>query len=297
MKIKLLPVTVLLLTLISCQSKQLKIDYFGQTPPEKTPQIFASGVISLKERFEAKGTFSPDGKSFYFTITNNDFSSHKILFCEYQNGKWTESDTASFSKLYNNHEPFFSYDGQKIYFSSDREKDTISNRRDLFVTKKKQSGWSEPEKLKEPINSDYTELVFNQSKNGTIYFTSNRPGGIGEWDIYFVNKDNENFYEIENIGIPINKQFAWDPCIAPDDSYLIFNSYREDSFGESDLYISFKANEKWTEPKNMGNLINTEANEYGPFISPDDKYLFFIRHDGVNGDIYWVDLDIINDYR
>lgn len=297
MKIKYLTVILLLFTLIACQTKHSEIDYFKQTPPDKTPQLFAPGIISLKERFEAKGTFSPDGRSFFFTITSHDFSSQKIFYCEYKNGRWTDPDTASFSRLYNNHEPFFSFDGQKIYFSSDRAKDTLSNRRDLFVTEMQRNGWSEPEKLKEPINSNYSELVFNQSKKGTIYFTSNRPGGIGEWDIYYVKNGNQKLIDVENIGSPINKQFAWDPCIAHDDSYLIFNSYKEDGFGESDLYISFKENEKWTEPRNMGNLINTAANEYGSFISPDGNYLFFIRHDGVNGDIYWVDIDIVNDFR
>ncbi|MCY1635220.1 TolB family protein [Marinifilum sp. D737] len=64
--------------------------------------------------------------------------------------------------------------------------------------------------------------------------------------------------------------------------------------GASDLYISFNVNDKWSEPKNLGSLINTDANEYGPFFSPDNKYLFFVRHDGKKGDIYWVDLNVIN---
>ena len=286
------PYLGLFILLISCQPKEIRIDYFGQTPPDITPKLFAPQVICLEDRFEAKGAFSPDGNSFYFTIANSDFTQQKIFFCEFINGKWTEADTASFSKKYNNHEPFFSYDGQKIYYSSDRDKDTTSNLRDLYVSEKMDGSWSESIKLPEPINSDYTELVFNQSAKGTIYFTSDRPGGIGEWDIYSVKNNN-----VVNIGSPINEGFAWDPCIAPDESYLIFNSFKEDGYGESDLYISFKENSNWTEPENLGNQINTAANEYGPFLSPDNKYLFFVRHDGIRGDIYWVDLKIINDLK
>jgi len=283
---------VLLLIIISCQPKELKINYFGQTPPDKTPKIFAPKIICFEDRFEAKGAFSPDEKSYYFTISNSDFTQQKIFFCEFMNGMWTKADTASFSKKYNNHEPFFSYDGQKIYFSSDRDKDTLSNLRDLYVCEKKDGNWAEPIKLQEPINSDYTELAFNQSTKGTIYFTSDRPGGIGEWDIYITKNNN-----VINIGSAINEGFAWDPCIAPDESYLIFSSFKEDGYGESDLYISFKENNNWTEPKNMGDLINTEANEYGSYLSPDNKYLFFVRHDGKKGDIYWVDINVINDFR
>lgn len=71
---------IVLLMIISCRPKQSTIDYFGQTPPEKTPIIFAPGIICLDNRFEARGAFSPDGKSFYFTITNEDFTSQKIFF-------------------------------------------------------------------------------------------------------------------------------------------------------------------------------------------------------------------------
>jgi hypothetical protein len=114
------------------QTGSSSIDYFGQTPPDTIPKIFAPGIICLENRFEARGTFSPDGRMFYFTITNENFSSQKILYSEYLNNQWTKPDTASFSKTYNNHEPFFSFDGQKLFFTSDRDKRTKENKRDLY---------------------------------------------------------------------------------------------------------------------------------------------------------------------
>jgi hypothetical protein len=80
MKYTFIPVIVFFLTIISCQPRHSNIDYFGQTPPGKTPIIFAPGIICLDNRFEARGAFSPDGKSFYFTVTNEDFTSQKIFF-------------------------------------------------------------------------------------------------------------------------------------------------------------------------------------------------------------------------
>jgi len=55
---------------VYCQTDKISIDYFGQTPPDTLPIIFAPGIICLDNRFEARGAFSPDGISFYFTITN-----------------------------------------------------------------------------------------------------------------------------------------------------------------------------------------------------------------------------------
>lgn len=297
MKQKFYLALLLLSIIISCRPKQSSIDYFGQIPPDKTPKIFAPQIICFEDRFECKGAFSPDGKAFYFAVTNNDFTYQKILFTEYNNGQWSKVDTASFSRKYKNHEPFFSHNGEKLYFSSDRAQDTLHNLRDFFMVEKVGKNWSEPIKLNSPINSDYNELFFNQSKSGIIYFASNRPGGNGEWNIYFSKPNNGVYDKVENIGAPISIVYAADPCIAPDESYMIYGGGREDSQGGSDLYISFNENNHWGEPKNLGNLINTAADEYDPSISPDNKYLFFVRHDGKKGDIYWVDLNVINDFR
>jgi Tol biopolymer transport system component len=273
--------------------------YFGQTPPDSTPKIFAPGFICLDNRFEGTGTFSPDGKMFYFTVTNGNFSSQKLLFCEYVNNKWTTPDTAPFSRSFNNLEPFISFDGQKLIFSSDRDNQPKEKRRDFFYVSRVNDGWSEPVKLGAPINSGYKEFYFRQSKNGTIYFASNRPGGNGVVNLYYAKPENGEYKTVTNMGSVINIKngYTADPCIAPDESFIIFSSARTPGASNSDLYISYNENGTWTEPVNMGNLINTNANEYGPFLTPDGKYLFFIRHNGINGDIYWVNSGIINKLR
>ena len=283
--------------LVYSQTRSIPIDYFGQTPPDTIPKIFAPGIICLDDRFEARGAFSPNGKMFYFTVTNADFTSQKILYCEYLNNKWTKADTASFSKVFNNHEPFISFDGQRLFFTSDRDKHTKENVRDLYFVNKLSTGWSEPVKLNTPVNSDYTEYFFSQSKKGTIYFASNRPGGNGVLDIYFIKPDNGEYKEVNNMGSVINKGYTGDPCIAPDESYIIFPSARSEGADNVDLYISFNENGSWTNPVNMGNSINTKANEYGAFFSPDSEYLFFIRHDGKKSDIYWVKANIVNKFK
>jgi len=279
------------------QTEKIPIDYFAQEVPDTIPVVFAHGVICLDDRFEARGAFSPDGSQFCFTVTNEDFTSQKTLCSKYVDRTWTVPDTASFSKANNNHEPFFSYNGEILYFTSDRDKLTKENTRDLFYVNKLGNSWSEPIKLDSPINSDYTELYFDQSEYGTIYFASNRPGGFAVFDIYFAKPVDGEYDSISNIGSTINFGYAADPCIAPDESYIIFASARRMDADNTDLYISFNENGKWSDPINMGSLINTKANEYGPFFSPDSKYLFFVRHDGENGDIYWISADIINNYK
>ena len=129
MKLKFFFGLILIEILCGFHSGKQAIDYFGQIPPDKNPKIFAPQIICLDNRFESRGTFSPDGKAFYFTVVNSNFTSQKIFFAENRRGKWSTPDTASFSKKFNNHEPFFSYDGKKLYFSSDMRNYFLINRK------------------------------------------------------------------------------------------------------------------------------------------------------------------------
>src|SRR5690606_20907469 len=71
---------------------------------------------------------------------------------------------------------------------------------------------------------------------------------------------------------------------------LIMSVEREDSYGDRDLYVSFmKPDSSWTEPLNLGDVINTAAVESAPFLAADGKTLYF-SSDGFSGyggsDIY-----------
>lgn len=110
------------------------------------------------------------------------------------------------------------------------------------------------------------------------------------------------------LGPEINKgDFIAHPYIAPDESYLMWDVEREDGYGNSDIYISFKDKwGSWSPAENMGSLINTEYHDSSPQVTPDGKYLFFKRtapqvmEDGSKiqvGKSYWVDAKIIEDLR
>lgn len=98
------------------------------------------------------------------------------------------------------------------------------------------------------------------------------------------------------------------PYIAHDESFLLFGSFRPGSIGMSDLYVSFqRADGTWTQPKNLGRKINSEAKDVHPFVSADGKYLFFMssRISRLNsyripdgpGNVYWVKADFLERIR
>jgi outer membrane protein OmpA-like peptidoglycan-associated protein len=64
--------------------------------------------------------------------------------------------------------------------------------------------------------------------------------------------------------------------LSADGKVLVLSAEREDSNGESDLYVSFKnPDNSWSEPKNLGSTVNTYAQDYTPFLAPDGFTLYF----------------------
>jgi Tol biopolymer transport system component len=108
------------------------------------------------------------------------------------------------------------------------------------------------------------------------------------------------YAEPENLGKGINTpEREYDAFVAPDETYLIFSSYRlGEGLGKSDLYISFRSTGgRWGKARNLGKLINSRESEFSPAVSPDGKYFFFTSTRLGQGDIYWVDAAVLDRYR
>ncbi len=276
---------------ITVKSIPLKGPYLGQEPPGLTAEIFAPGIISTEVN-ELNAVFTPDGEEMYFTMTSNERQTIMVII--QQNGYWRERKVASFSGTFRDVDPFISPDGNQIIFSSDRAKDGSRKKDDcdFWQVRRSPSGnWLKPSRLDLPCTANKHDFYFCRTQTGAIYFSafdSEKDGNI------YCLKDKHS--KPEKIHSPINTDYnEHDPFIAPDESYLIFTSNRPQGFGGGDLYICYKMTDNsWSEPKNMGKNINSEAYDYCAMVSPDGKYLFFSSTQSGNGDIYWVDADIIN---
>ena len=263
--------------------------YFGQTPPDNTPIVFAPGFISLTNRRETKIVFSPANDECMIGI--GESGTFKILYSKYDNDFWSVPEPANFITNTRTIEPFFSPDGQQIFFTSYA---------DIYVSNKENQTWSTPIKLGSPINTPTEEYHPTVTLNRTLYFCSMRDNSCG--DIYRSVFQNGNYSIVEKLDKVINKPYhAWDPFIAPDESYIIFTSIYPDGFGNEDQYISYNKNGRWTYPKNLGPKINTNKIEYGSYISLDNKYYFFSRPNGwgpnIPADIYWVSASFIDSLK
>jgi Tol biopolymer transport system component len=278
----------------------LKGPYLGQESPGMKPEVFAPGIIST-ERNELNAAFSPGGKSFYFAIrTAKD--GYSIWFtCEKENG-WTKPRPAPFNSEYSDVDMCFSPDGKLLYFGSTRpihDGDPPASDFHIWYVEREANGWGPARYLDSPVNSGQRALYPTFAKNGTMYFQGQYPGGFGKADIYRSRRINNSFAKPENLGRVINSDFhEGDVLIAPDESYLIVNTKRPKGFGKGDLFLSFQKDDgSWTPLINMGKPINSSGTDYCPMLSPDGKYFFFTSTRSGNGDIYWVDAQVIEKLR
>jgi hypothetical protein len=275
------------------------------------PVLFGEGVISTGA-FETHPAFTPDGSTLYFVKSTPAFTDWKIWVTELKDGRWSPPTMAPFSGTYRDADPYVTPDGKLLYFISDRPVDGKPKEdMDIWVMERTANGWGEPRNLGAPVNSGGSEWLPRPAANGTLYFGSDRPGGLGATDLYRARRIDGGFAEPENLGANVNSAAdEYEPCIAPDESFVIFMAAgRPDDLGRGDLYISYRRDGAWTPAKNLGPKINGPGLQIAPYLANDGKRFFFSsarkqgefkpdqRPDRARnglGDIYELDLDAVH---
>jgi hypothetical protein len=286
--------TILLLMFgLLCNAQPIPPDslYFGQTPPGNTPQMFAPGIVSLPGRNEACITFSPDGASVFFYIEKYPMPGDPyILYATYANNHWTTPDTIPFSAGRACAEPIFAPGGNRLYLNATN---TVSQQgiRDLCYSEKQGNNWSVPISMGDPPNSEpyqYHPCIVGDS---SVWFSSSA-GSVCR------SQYNNGSYETRVIlPRPVNfigSQTWGDPFVAPDETYMLIKCIRPEGYGQNDIYIAYKKTDgSWTNPKNLGNVINTPLDETTGDITTDGLYMTY----GSDKDLYWVGTGFIDSLK
>ncbi len=300
--------------MVSCSGSQDQgtVSYLGQNPPGKTAALFAPGIISTDQMEHSSPAFSPDGSVVLWTVVPDGFSGPAYLMeMKFSQGGWSAPYRASFNdSIADTYYPSFSTDGKTLYFSSRRkvpEPFTPQGDIRMWHVKREDKGWGIPMPV-DSIISRGSEFAHSVTKDGIIYFSSgflndplkNRSG----WSLFKRVPTSLEKHKIEPLPYPINSLgFEDGPFIAPDESFLIFESDRLEGMGGTDLYICFRNDAgQWTVPVSMGPAINSPFFERFAKLSPDGKYLFFGSSRGEKEghpgfDIYWIDAGIIEELR
>ena len=273
----------------NASSQDGNCNYFDLPKPDSIPNDFNPKILDLNGSFKFNVELKKCDEIYFTTIDSKE----NIYFSKKHNDKWSTPKIASFSDTnHSDADPFLTKDGNRIYFISERPTSAHDNNQDwnIWYADNENGIWADPKPLPKPINSDeYDEYFFSISDKGNAFFSSNRKGGNGSFDIYTVKILGDNkFGEPKNIGQPVStEKYEFDPYISPDERFIIF-SVNEN--GNSSLYYSFRdAEENWTEPQNLGSQINTSRQDFAPSLSADGQFIFYSN----NGKLRWVSSEIL----
>ena len=271
--------------------------FWASSPDSAT--LFGAGPIS-SEAPEFATSFSPDYTEVYFNRTSENRNFIHIMVSKWDGNKWTEAEPIWFSDtLYKDVDPFVSPDGQRLYFSTDRDPSgTTAEKFDIWFSKRKGDSWESPERLEDGLNTPYYEVFTTIANSGNMYFSAeNEDGGR---DIFVSRYENGKFGEREKLSFPGTESLRLgNPCIDPEEQYILLVT--SDPIGGADIFRSDKQEDgNWGPLKNLGNAVNSNYTEFAPHITADGKYLFFsserpgvIHHTAPGrppGDIYVVQL-------
>lgn len=274
----------LLMTSLAAQENIKPINsYLDQTPPGDEPQVFAKGSVSVDGKNTHALQFAPDG-SFLVFSRYPDGTSFRMV--RSQTG-WSQPEPTSFK-------------GKEVSFDPLLKRLFYYDQGDIYFVGYSPEGFSKPTRLPSSINTtkemEYYPCI---TAHRNLYFSRD-----GKWQtarVQVTKLQGDGFGDPVDLGAPINIGGASHAFVAPDESYMLFNSPRAGSYTKNDIWVSFRnLDGSWAKPVNLGEWINRDATAVlCPTVSPDGKYLFFTRlqEESNTGYVYWVSTRIIENLR
>ena len=121
------------------------------------------------------------------------------------------------------------------------------------------------------ISPDKKTILIDASCDANGKYIKGVPG------ICMSHKTATGWSDPENVPIEglVNNDIYSGYTLSTNNKVLILSIAGKGSYGERDLYVSFKQNDKWTAPKNMGPMINSFANDFSPCLAPDNVTLYY----------------------
>jgi outer membrane protein OmpA-like peptidoglycan-associated protein len=247
---------------------EAKINLAKDIPKEIIKENLGKGINS--KTGEVAPVITPDGKTLYFTRLGHDLNKGKnkaqdVWFSKVQtDGTWGESENINepINTSENNAVTTISADGKSIYVLNIYMPDGTL-RQGLSVSKRNKLGWELPKEVK--ISDYYNRekvVEFSLAPNGKVLVMScERMDSFGSRDLYVSFLTNELWSKPLNMGVNINTaEDEGSPFIAADSKTLYFSTAGFPGYGKNDIFLTKRLDSTWTnwsEPENIGDLINT----------------------------------------
>jgi hypothetical protein len=259
--------------------KQVKADFTFGEPMKVGPPVKSSFT-------DATPCISADGLNLYFTSNRPGGRGSLDLWMATFNSldqSWSEPVNLGMPVNTSAYEgfPSISTDGLSLYFASNQSGSLGGG--DIWMTTRSsiEANWSKPVNLGPNVNSPSDELACCISPDNTeLFISSNRPGVIGSYDLYVARRatTDQPWSAPVNLGPVVNGSAAdGGICLSSDNLTLFIHSDRPWGYGGHDLYWTVRESKDaiWSEPTNLGSIVNTSAMELRPSLTSDARMLYF----------------------
>lgn len=273
--------------------------YLGLKPPGMTAEVFAPGLVSGGDFEHSRLEISRDGKTLYWIVQPQ--RRKQLIWTTHcdPDGVWSKPAPLPIAngseELPFLHSPTLSPDNRTLYFSSidwgeEKGHGSASHKQNVYAVDLQDPRWDAPRPFSAWFPNPERVWAYSFAANGNLYFDS-------DFRLFVMKRRGDRYDPPVPLGNPaIDGCDAFVPFVAPDEGYIIFSSSEKGVVENSiDLFVAFRLDDGgWGEPKSLGPAVNTAANERFPSVSPDGRYLFFLRNEP-RGDssFYWIDAAVI----
>ena len=269
---------------IPCKRYQEKIDklkeladfrsFQKENPLPFSPKNMGSAINT--EYDEYLPCLTADISSLLFTRRDK---SEDFFISNNENGEWSKAEKlpSLLNSTFNEGAGSLSPDGRFIYFARCGAEDGLGSC-DIYVSEKIGDEWQEPKNLGANVNSSFWDSQPCIASDGrTLFFVSNRKGGVGKSDIYFSYlKDNGEWTKAKNCGTTINTVGdEISPFVHQSNTVLYFASDEHLGMGGFDLFYSKIENGKFQEAINLGYPLNTAKDESSLTLSAQGDFAIY----------------------
>lgn len=203
-----------------------------------------------------------------------------IVISKKINGEWipAQSISSNINSRFNEGACTISADGRTLIFTSCEGRASFGSC-DLYISHREGNQWSAPQNLGSKVNSQYWDSQPALSADGHhLYFSSNRPGGVGKRDIWYSRLTPAGWSNAVNLGTSINTNYdETTPFVHANNELLFFSSEGHPGLGGFDLFVAKKERDKWLNPQNLQYPINTFEDELSLFINADASRAYYAK--------------------
>lgn len=264
-------------------------------------EVFAPGLVSGGAFEHSRLEIARDGTALYWVV--QPVTGRQMIWSTRRaaSGEWTPPAplpiTAGAEELPFLHSPTLAPDGMTLYFScldlgEEAGHGSAPVAQTYYAIDLENPRWDAPARIAAWFPDPDEVWGYSFAANGNLYFDC----GFRLFCMELRGGRYDPPAKLGNAAIDDSEGFL--PFVTPDESCLLYSSSRSDSIGGSiDLYVAFRRPQGgWDRPRHLGPQVNTAANERFPSLSPDGKYLFFLRNEP-RGDssYYWIDAAVLTE--